>query len=91
MDLGALGRPPQHHPQGRRRRASWTVSDGVVGLHGAGADDDRVAFGRSVWVSARASGPVIHWLVPSGAVVRPSAEAASLSTTQGRPVVRCFT
>ena len=36
---------------------------------------------RSRWASARASGPVIHWLVPSGAAVRPSTVAASLSTT----------
>ena len=27
---------------------------------------------RSAWASARAASPVIHWLVPSGAAVRPS-------------------
>ena len=36
---------------------------------------------RSRWASARASGPVIHWLEPSGAAVRPSRVAASLRTT----------
>ena len=43
---------------------------------------------RRRWASARASGPVIHWLEPSGAAVRPSSEAASFSTTNGRPVRR---
>ena len=33
---------------------------------------------------------MIHRLVPSGAAVRPSSEAASLSTTHGRPVRRCL-
>ena len=33
---------------------------------------------------------VIHRLDPSGAAVRPSSEAASFSTTQGRPVRRCL-
>ena len=45
---------------------------------------------RSSCASARASGPVIHRLEPSGAAMRPSMVAASFSTTQGRPVRRCF-
>ena len=45
---------------------------------------------RSRWASRRAGSPVIHWLVPSGAAVRPSSVPASLSTTYGRPVRRCL-
>ena len=45
---------------------------------------------RSRWASARAASPVIQRLVPSGAAMRPSRVAASLSTTHGRPVRRCL-
>ena len=61
----------------------------IIGAHGACTDDYGVALGASRCESVRASGPVIHRLVPSGAAIRPSSVAASLRTTKGRPVVRC--
>ena len=42
----------------------------VVGAHGAGADEHGVALGpQAVGVGPGGLGPVIHWLVPSGAAV----------------------
>ena len=40
---------------------------------------------RSRWTSARAASPVIHWLVPSAAALRPSRVVASFHVTRGRP------
>ena len=40
---------------------------------------------RSRCASARASGEVIHWLVPSAAAERPSRVAANFQVTCGRP------
>ena len=40
---------------------------------------------RSACTSARASGEVIHWLVPSAAAERPSRVAANFQITYGRP------
>ena len=39
---------------------------------------------RNCWTSARASGDVIHWLVPSSAAERPSNVAANFQITYGR-------
>ena len=39
---------------------------------------------RQAWPSARAAGPVIHWLAPLASAVRPSSEAAIFIRTQGR-------
>ena len=59
----------------------------VVGEGGPGADEDRAAAGALlVHVGTGASGPVIHWLVPSAAALRPSRVVASFHVTQGRPV-----
>ena len=85
------GAVAEHHPQ---RVAALDVADGelrVVGSHGAGARPGRrrsrpAAGGRRPGPPS----PVIHWLEPSGAAVRPSSVAASFSTTHGRPVRRCF-
>ena len=40
---------------------------------------------RQAWPSARAAGPVIHWLTPLCRAVAPSSEAATFMRTQGRP------
>lgn len=40
---------------------------------------------RRAWTSARATGPVIHWLVPSDAAARPSRLCAHFTVTCGRP------
>ena len=76
-------------PQGSRPATWRTVRAGIVGAHRAGTDEDGVALGaQTMGVGAGGLAPVIHRLVPSGAAVRPSRVAASLSTTSGRPVVR---
>ena len=62
---------------------------GVVASNRAGADEDGIALGaKAVRRRARASGPVIQRLEPSGAAVLPSSVIASLRTTKGRPVAR---
>ena len=42
---------------------------------------------RKTWTSRRASGLVIHLLLPSGAALSPSIVAAYFQVTNGRPVV----
>ncbi len=42
---------------------------------------------RQAWPSARAAGPVIHWLSPDGSAVRLSRLAAIFIRTHGRPRV----
>lgn len=49
-----------------------------------------LANGESQWITseaARAASLVIHWLSPLASAVLPSSEAASLTVTNGRPVV----
>ena len=82
----ALGGLAEDHPQ---RIAPGDVADRqgrIVGAHRPGADQDRVALGPQAVGVGPGRGPVIHWLEPSGAAMRPSRVAASLSTTHGRPV-----
>ena len=84
---GAL---PSTTRAGRGPRARRTVSAGSSAFTVPAPTRTASLSARRRWASARAASPVIHWLVPSGAAVRPSSVAASLSTTQGRPVVRCL-
>ena len=92
------GARPEHHPdrllvgaaEARIPGGSRTVSAGSSARTVPAPTSTASDRARSRWASRRAAGPVIHRLVPSGAAVRPSSVAASLRTTQGRPVRRCF-
>ena len=67
---------------------SRTVSDGSSARTVPAPTRIASLSARNRWASARASAPVIHCEVPSGAAVRPSRLAASLAITHGRPVRR---
>lgn len=98
LDLGRVGGGAEHGANGVDRSALGqhrrvVVADRerrIILAHGPLAFDDRVGLGTGTMARQRAGAPVIHWLEPSGAAVAPSMEAASFSTTQGRPVVRCW-
>ena len=77
------GSMPSASPSGRR-----TVSDGSSARTVPAPTSTASLSARRRCASALASGPVIQRLVPSGAAIRPSRVAASLSTTYGRPVRR---
>ena len=82
VDLGARRRAARARRAADPGPSTWrTVSDGSSAR--TVPAPTRIAWlsARRRWASARASGPVIHWLVPSGAAMRPSTVAASLSTT----------
>jgi hypothetical protein len=81
---------PEHDPQrvAPRASASRTVSAGSSARTVPAPTRTASLSARSGGRRRRASAPVIHCEVPSGAAVRPSRVAASLSTTQGRPVRR---
>ncbi len=74
------------NPSGSSPSGSRTVSAGSSARTVPAPTRMASLSARSRWASSRAASPVIHWLVPSGAAVRPSRVAASLSTTKGRPV-----
>ena len=82
MDLGVGGRRAEDDAErvAARRRAR-TVSSGSSARTVPAPTRTASLSARRRWASARAASPVIHWLVPSGAAVRPSRVAASLSTT----------
>ncbi len=64
------------------------VSAGSSERTRAGAATIASACARRACTSRRASGPVIHWLVPSSAAARPSRLCAHFTVTCGRPL-RC--
>lgn len=81
----------QHHPD---RVGAGRVADGqarIVGADRARAHHDGAALGPQA-VGVGASGAAGDPLggICLGLAVRPSSEAPELSTTHGRPVVRCF-
>ena len=69
----------------RCRRAARAVSAGSSASTVPVPTTIASACARRRWTSARASGPVIHWLVPSAAAARPSRLWAHFTVTCGRP------
>ena len=91
VDLGVGRGVAEDDPQGVPAFGVADGEGGVVSARTVPAPTMTASLSaRSRWASALASSPVIHWLLPSAAAVRPSRVAASLSTTHGRPVARCF-
>ena len=92
VDRGAGRGLAEDDPQGVAAGdvSGRTVSDGSSARTVPAPTITASLSARRRWASARASSPVIHRLEPSAAAVRPSRVAASLSTTHGRPVVRCL-
>ena len=82
VDLGAVRAAwPRTTRRGSLPVAWRTVSDGSSARTVPAPTSTASLSARRRWASARASGPVIHRLLPSAAAVRPSRVAANLRTT----------
>jgi hypothetical protein len=83
---GCSSAPRNHRSPGGSRTVSAGSSARTVPAPTSTASD----WALRRWASRRAAVPVIHRLVRPGRRCRRPVDAASLSTTHGRPVRRCL-